>query len=119
MAVTVHHGPCIAVAVFYAWLSPCPACGCHHALCMAVLCTAVLVHGHHPLTLSLQGAIRAEVPQDCLEYDNRELGGRKGRSQHQRGSPRAPQSPVPLHRSRQQPPKVSPGMVGEDTEARG
>ncbi|XP_009890852.1 PREDICTED: laminin subunit beta-2-like [Charadrius vociferus] len=38
-------------------------------------------HGHsHP---QLPGAIRAEVPQDCLEYDTGESGGRKGRSRHQ------------------------------------
>lgn len=90
----------VAVTMSCAWLS---------------LCTAVPVHGHHPLTPSLQGAIRVEVPQDCLEYDTREPVGRKGRSRHQRSPPRAPQPPVPSRRSRQQPPKVSPGVVGEGT----
>lgn len=41
MAITVHRAPCMAVTMLHAWLSPCPACGCHRALC-----TAVPVHGH-------------------------------------------------------------------------
>lgn len=71
------------------------------------LCTAT-----RPLTLSPQGTIRAEVPQDCLEYDTREPGGRKGRPRHQRSPPRAPQPRATSRRGRQQPPKVSPSRSG-------
>ncbi|XP_017587806.1 PREDICTED: LOW QUALITY PROTEIN: laminin subunit beta-2-like [Corvus brachyrhynchos] len=73
-------------------------------------------HGHsHP---QLPGAIREEVPQDCLEYDTREPGGRKGHSQHQRSPSRAPQSPVPSRRSRQQPPKLDVEEAVRDSAGR-
>ncbi|XP_033373240.1 laminin subunit beta-1-like isoform X2 [Parus major] len=73
-------------------------------------------HGHsHP---QLPGAIRAEVPQDCLEYDTREPAGRKGRSRHQHNPSRAPQPPVPLRRSRQQPPKPDVEEVVRDSAGR-
>jgi len=90
-----------------AWLSPCAvlhACGCPHAPSVAVPCMATC-----PLTASPQGAVRAEVPQDCLEHNTGEPGGRKGHPRHQRSPPRAPQPHGPSRRSRQQPPKVSPG----------
>ncbi|OPJ71971.1 hypothetical protein AV530_009303 [Patagioenas fasciata monilis] len=69
-------------------------------------------HGHgHP---QLPGAIRAEVPQDCLEYDPGEPGGRKGRPRHQRSPPRTPQPRSPSRRSRQQPPKPDVEEVVRD-----
>ncbi|XP_005053248.1 PREDICTED: laminin subunit beta-2-like isoform X2 [Ficedula albicollis] len=71
--------------------------------------------GHGPSHSQLPGAIRAEVPQDCLEYDTREPAGRKGRSRHQ---PRAPQPPVPSRRSRQQPPKPDVEEVVRDGAGR-
>ncbi|KAF4789471.1 hypothetical protein TURU_150894 [Turdus rufiventris] len=71
--------------------------------------------GHGPSHPQLPGAIRAEVPQDCLEYDTREPAGRKGRSRHQS---RAPQPPVPSRRSRQQPPKLDVEEVVRDNAGR-
>ncbi|XP_052633603.1 laminin subunit beta-4-like isoform X4 [Harpia harpyja] len=69
-------------------------------------------HSHgHP---QLPGSVRAEVPQDCLEYDTREPGGRKGRLRHQRSPPRAPQPRAPSRRSRQQPPKPDVEEVVRD-----
>ncbi|XP_054694271.1 laminin subunit beta-2-like isoform X4 [Grus americana] len=69
-------------------------------------------HGHsHP---QLPGAIRAEVPQDCLEYDTGEPGGRKGRLRHQRSPLHVPQPRTPLRRSRQQPPKPDVEEVVRD-----
>ncbi|XP_030083909.2 laminin subunit beta-1-like isoform X4 [Serinus canaria] len=73
-------------------------------------------HGHsHP---QLPGAIRVEVPQDCLEYDTREPAGRKGRSRHQHSPLRPPQPPVPSRRGRQQPPKLDVEEVVRDSAGR-
>ncbi|KAJ7406864.1 hypothetical protein WISP_130137 [Willisornis vidua] len=69
-------------------------------------------HGHdHP---QLPGAIRVEVPQDCLQYNTGEPGGRKGRPRHQRSPLRVPQPRIPLRRSHQQPRKPDMEEVVRD-----
>ncbi|KAM6300840.1 laminin subunit beta-2-like [Aegotheles albertisi] len=73
-------------------------------------------HSHsHP---QLPGAIRAEVPPDCLEYNPGEPGGRKGRPRPQRSPSRAPQPRSPSRRSRQQPPKPDVEEVVRDGTGR-
>ncbi|XP_054072022.1 laminin subunit beta-1-like isoform X2 [Rissa tridactyla] len=112
-----HDHPQLPVSLLGGSLRPQPRLvhGCHHGPCSVhgchpVLHVAVPVHGHP----SPQGAIRAEVPQDCLEYDTGEPGGRKGRPRHQRSPPRPPQPRAPSRRNRQQPPKPDVEEVVRD-----
>lgn len=79
--------------VHHAWPSPCPV---YDPPCAR-------------LSPSPQGAVRAEVPQDCPQQRPGEPAGRKVRQRPQRSPRRAPQPRAPLRRSRQQPPKVSAG----------
>ncbi|XP_009995324.1 PREDICTED: laminin subunit beta-2 [Chaetura pelagica] len=73
-------------------------------------------HGHgHP---QLPGAVRAEVPPDCLEYDTGEPGGRKGHPRPHRSSPRTLQPRIPPRRTRQQPPKPDVEEVVRDGTGR-
>ncbi|KAM8995123.1 laminin subunit beta-2-like isoform 1-T1 [Ara ararauna] len=79
---------------------------------------AELAIGHSHDHDQLPGAIRAEAPQDCLEYDPGELGARRGRPQHQRSPRRAPHPRSTPRRSRQQPPKPDVEEVVRDGTAR-
>ncbi|XP_054036227.1 laminin subunit beta-2-like [Dryobates pubescens] len=74
--------------------------------------------GHSHGNPQLPGAIRPEVPQDCLEYDTGEPGEQKGRPQHQRSPFHAPQPRAPSRRIRQQPPKPDVEEVLRDGTGR-
>ncbi|XP_064012973.1 laminin subunit beta-2-like isoform X3 [Pogoniulus pusillus] len=74
--------------------------------------------GHSHGSPQLPGAIRPEVPQDCLEYDTGEPGEQKGHPQQQHSPFHASQSHAPSRRISQQPPKPDVEEVVRDGTGR-